>query len=376
MRFLLALVLLFNLVVVSAQIGGNSTYQFLNVPVSSRVGAMGGSALSIRDDDPNLTLNNPSLLTQPMSTSVTMTYLNYFADINYGYVSYVHDFKKWGTFSGGLNYIDYGKFLETDEGGNVFGNFTAAEYAFVLGWGKSIDSLFSVGANLKPIYSNLYEYNSFGLAMDVAATFYNPKSNIGFSLIAKNIGSQITTYVEGAEREPIPFEIQMGVSKKLKYVPIRLMLDVTHLQNWNIAFNDSTYITNTNKKLTPEDKAERNKVSFIDEALRHVIVGTEIIPSRSFSVRFGLNIKRRAELGLDDRAGLAGLSWGLGFRIKKFYFSYGSARYHLAGTSNHFTVTTNIGDFYKTDQLLVQQKPKKVKTPREKKVKPSKSSEE
>jgi len=353
----------------NAQIGGNSTYQFLNVPVSSRVGAMGGSALSIKDDDPNLTLNNPSLLTQPMSSSVTLTYLNYFADINYGYVSYIHDFKKWGTFSGGLNYIDYGKFLETDAGGNEFGNFTAGEYAFVLGWGKSIDSLFSIGANLKPIYSNLYEYHSFGLAMDVAATFYNPKSNVGASIVVRNIGTQLTTYVEGAEREPIPFEIQAGVSKKLKYVPIRLSIDLIQLQNWNLAYNDSTYLTNTNKKLTDEEKAERNQTSIWSEAFRHVVVGTEIIPSKSFSVRFGLNIKRRAELGLDNSAGLAGLSWGLGFRIKKFYFSYGSARYHLAGSSNHFTVTTNIADFYKKDAISVQPREKKEKPVKEMKVK-------
>jgi hypothetical protein len=376
MRLVLVVAFIFIGLFSNAQIGGNSTYQFLNVPVSSRVGAMGGSALSIRDDDPNLTLNNPSLLTQPMSSSVTLTYLNYFADINYGYVSYIHDFKKWGTFSGGLNYIDYGKFLETDAGGNEFGNFTAGEYAFVLGWGKSIDSLFSIGANLKPIYSNLYEYHSFGLAMDLAATYYNPKSNIGASVVVRNIGSQLTTYVEGAEREPIPFEIQAGVSKKLKYVPIRLSIDLVQLQNWNLAYNDSTYLTNTNKKLTDEEKAERNQTSIWSEAFRHVVVGTEIIPSKSFSVRFGLNIKRRAELGLDDRAGLAGLSWGLGFRIKKFYFSYGSARYHLAGSSNHFTVTTNIGDFYRKDVVPVQPKEKREKPVKEKKTKEPKPKKE
>ena len=208
--------------------------------------------------------------------------------------------------------------------------------------------------------------------MDVAATFYNPKSNVGASIVVRNIGSQLTTYVEGAEREPIPFEIQAGVSKKLKYVPIRLSIDLVQLQNWNLAYNDSTYLTNTNKKLTDEEKVERNQTSIWSEAFRHVVVGTEIIPSKSFSVRFGLNIKRRAELGLDDRAGLAGLSWGLGFRIKKFYFSYGSARYHLAGSSNHFTVTTNIGDFYRKDVVPVQPKEKKEKKVKEPKIKKSK----
>ena len=151
---------------------------------------------------------------------------------------------------------------------------------------------------------------------------------------------------------------------------------MVQLQNWNLAFNDSTYLTNTSTKLTDEEKAERNKTSIWSEAFRHVVVGTEIIPSKSFSVRFGLNIKRRAELGLDDRAGLAGFSWGLGFRIKKFYFSYGSARYHLAGSSNHFTVSTNIGDFYKNDAVPVQSKEKKVKPIKEKKVKTPKPSKE
>lgn len=376
MRLLLVIGFILIWLFSNAQNGGRSTYQFLNVPVSSRVGAMGGSALSIRDDDPNLTLNNPSLLTKPMSSSLTLTYLNYFADINYGYVSYIQDFNKPGTFSLGLNYIDYGKFLETDLGGNELGNFTAGEYALVIGWGKSIDSLFSVGANLKPIYSNLYEYHSFGLALDVAATYYNPKSNVGASIVVRNIGSQLTTYVEGAKREPIPFEIQAGVSKKLKYVPIRLSIDLVQLQNWNLAFNDSTYLTNTNTKLTSEEKDELNKTSLLSEAFRHVVIGTELIPSKSFSIRFGFNLKRRSELGLDDHAGLAGISWGLGFRIKKFYFSYGSAKYHLAGSSNHFSVSTNIGDFYKKEAIPVQPKEKKVKSVKEKKVRTKKPKQE
>ncbi|MCL4856633.1 MAG: hypothetical protein KJZ55_05070 [Flavobacteriales bacterium] len=154
-----------------------------------------------------------------------------------------------------------------------------------------------------------------------------------------------------------------------------MSVDLIQLQNWNLAFNDSTFLTNTSTKLSDEEKAERNKTTLLSEVFRHVVVGTEIIPSKSFSVRFGLNIKRRAELGLDDRAGLAGFSWGLGFRIKKFYFSYGSARYHLAGSSNHFTVTTNIGDFYKKDVVPVQQKEKKVKKEKQPKEKKSKIEE-
>lgn len=368
MRKYLVLLLVFSSTFLGAQNGGQSTYEFLNVPVGARVGALGGNVIAVKDDDPNLALNNPSLLNPEMHSIVSLTYLNYFADINYGFVSYTSDFKKLGTFSGGVKYINYGKFKETDSGGNELGEFTAGEYAFVLGWGKQLDSNFSVGANLKPVYSSLYNYYSFGMLMDAAATYYNFKSDFTAALLVKNTGMQVTTYLENGDREPVPFQVQAGFSKKLKYVPLRLSMDLTHLNDWNLSFNDSTYLTNSNANLSDEEKAERNKTGMLSEALRHVVLGAEIIPSKSFNLRFGFNFKRRSELAVDQKPGLVGFSWGVGFRLKRFHISYGSARYHLAGSSNHFTVTTNITQNYR------QAYPKKEKVPKEKREKKQKKS--
>ena len=172
----------------------------------------------------------------------------------------------------------------------------------------------------------------------------------------------------------MPFEVQLGISKKLKHVPLRLSINLNHLQNWNIAYNDSTYLTNTNNQLSSEQKAERNKTSIVGEALRHITLGAEIMPSKSVNLRFGFNFKRRSELALADRSGLVGFSWGLGFRIKKFHISYGSARYHLAGSSNHFTITTNISEYYKNSGVAHVAKPKKVKVPKEQKEKKEKKN--
>ena len=208
MKKLVFVFLLFNALVGFSQIGGTNTYEFLNIPVSARVGGLGGNVIAVYDNDPTLSFSNPSLLNPEMSGMLTLSYLNYFADINHGYVSYVQDFKKFGTFSGGIRYINYGKFVETDEGGNVLGNnFFASEYAFVLGWGKSIDSSFSVGANLKPIYSNMYLYNSFGMALDLSGTYHNTAKGFTAAVVVKNIGSQLKTYVEGGEKEPLPLEV-------------------------------------------------------------------------------------------------------------------------------------------------------------------------
>ena len=360
----------------SAQIGGSNTYEFLNIPISARVAGLGGNIIAVHDNDPTIALGNPSLLNAEMNGMVTFSYLNYFADINHGFVSYVKDFKKAGTFSAGIRYLNYGEFLETDEGGNELGSFTAAEYAFVLGWGKNIDSSFSVGANLKPIYSNLYIYNSVGIAMDFSGTYYNRKKGFTTSLVLKNIGAQLSPYVEGGEKEPIPFEIQAGISKRFKHMPFRLSLDAIQLQNWNLSYNDSIISTNSNEELTDEDKAERNKTSMISEGFRHLVIGGEIVPSKSFMLRFGFNFKRRAELAHDVKPGLVGFSWGVGFRIKKFHISYGSAKYHLAGPSNHFTVTTNLSEYYRKSAVPKPPREKKEKKMKEKKPKKDKKKKD
>ena len=41
-----------------------------------------------------------------------------------------------------------------------------------------------------------------------------------------------------------------------------------------------------------------------------------------------------------------GFSWGIGIRISKFHFSYARSAYHLAGSPNYITLTTNLSDFF------------------------------
>jgi len=342
----------------NGQIGGTNTYEFLNVPISARVAGLGGSVIAVKDNDPTLAISNPSLLNSEMNGMATFSYLNYFADINHGFFSYVKDYKRTGTFSAGIRYLDYGTFIETDAGGNELGSFTAAEYALVLGWGKQIDSNFSVGANFKPIYSSLYLYNSFGIALDFSGTYFNKQKGFTASLIVKNIGTQLSPYVPGGDKEPIPFEVHAGISKKFKHMPFRVSLDLIQLQNWNLSYNDSITQTN-NLDLSEEEKSDRNRTGLLGETLNHMVIGGEFVPSKNFMLRFGYCFKRRTELAHDNKPGLVGFSWGIGFRVKKFHISYGSAKYHLAGPSNYFTVTTNLSEFYKKENISKSRKKEK-----------------
>ena len=130
-----------------AQTGGNTVYNFLNLIPNARIAALGGYAPAVRDHDLNIGLINPALLNKQMHNQLSLNYLNFVSGINYGMVGYGFHTEKLGTFSAGMQYINYGKFIEADETSLQTGTFTGGEYAFNIGWGKKIDSVFTIGAN-------------------------------------------------------------------------------------------------------------------------------------------------------------------------------------------------------------------------------------
>lgn len=327
-----------------AQIGGSSTYRFLNLPNSPRVAALGGNFVAISDNDLASGLGNPSLINEEMHNSLSLNFVDYFADINYGFASYSRTFEKAGSFAASMQYLNYGKFTYADETGILdenAGEFTGNELAFVLGWGRRLDSLFSIGANVKAISSTLESYNSFGMAVDVAGTYY-ARSGFTASLIARNIGRQLTTYTPG-NVEPLPFEIQFGLSKKLSHLPFRYSVLLTNLQKWDLTYVDPA--ENVVDPFTNEVKTKSKVGEFTDKAFRHIVFGGEFVPTRNFSFRIGYNYQRRQEMKVESKRSTVGFSWGFGFRVSKFNFSYARAAYHLAGSPNFLSIAFNLGDF-------------------------------
>ncbi len=323
------------------QIGGNYVYDFLSVPLSPRSSALGGSAIAINDGDITLAYENPALLTAATSGKFAIQYVNYLSDINYGLISYAKDLPKVGSFGIGLQYFNGGEFITSDADGNTFGTFGTSELALNLAYNKSFDSIFSIGAIVKPIYSQLENYKSFGLVMDVGAAYTSADQLFTASILLKNMGAQITKYDE--ESGEVPFDIQVGMATKLAHAPFRFSIVAHHLNIPKLSYQQTNYPEPTNVEQTPE---ETESLSFIQETLNHMIFGVEFVPTKNFFLRGGFNYLRRQELKLDDSPGMAGFSWGFGFRIKKIHLSYSNVRYNQAGISNQFAITTRLSDYF------------------------------
>lgn len=338
---------IFTLTDVNAQIGGSHTYEFLNLTSSARIAGMGGNFLAIKDNDITLALANPSLITPELHNQLAFSFVNYFNGLNYGFITYSRTFNKAGSFVATFQFIDYGKFTETDAAGNVYGTFSASEYALNIGWGRQLSPHFSIGANGKLIYSALESYNSFGIAVDVAGTYTTKEQSFAASLIGRNIGAQIIPYRPG-EYESLPFELQIGLSEKLKHIPLRFSQLLTHLETWDLSSTDPNDPANQTDPITGETKQKSGIGKLADNLMRHIVLGAELTIAKVLSLRIGYNYQRRQELKLYNKAGLAGFSFGVGVRVKMFNLSYTRGSFQAGSPNpNYITLSVNLQEFSK-----------------------------
>lgn len=347
-RYLLLLVLAFLIVTPQsrAQIGGESTYEFLNLPNSARIAALGGNYLAAYDNDITLTLANPSLITEDMHNNLGFSFVDYYTDINYGYAQYARTFNKIGAFVASLQFINYGTFDRADETGQRNGTFNAGEYALNIGWGRKLHPHWTIGANIKGIYSTFEAYNSFGLAVDVSGSYIHEDAGFTASLIARNIGLQLTSYYSG-QTHPLPFELQFGMSQSLKHLPLRFHLLYHNMQKWDLTYSDPLVVAENTDPITGEEKKKSGIADFGDKFMRHIVIGAELNITNFLSLRGGYNYGRRQDNGVAAKMSTVGLSWGIGIRVSKFHFSYARSRYHLAGSPNYITLTLNLQEFTK-----------------------------
>lgn len=316
---------------------GENTYEFLNLPNSAHTGALGGTNVSMTDIDPSLANNNPALLSDTMSNILSVNYINYVSDINFGYATYAKTFDGIGTLALGVQYLDAGEFDGWDELGNPTGNFVARETALSLIWSYNFSKHWSSGLAFKQVFSAFEQYTSYGILFDLGLNY--KWNNFSSGLVLKNVGTQIKTYTDN-NFEPMPFEIQLGFTQKLNHAPFRFSITANHIQ-----MPDLTYKSGLDKYDNPLVSDSDKSPTFGTKVMRHVIAGVEFVPSKNFYIAGGYNFQRRFELGINDKMSTVGFSWGFGIKISKFKINYASAKYHLSGSSNHISISTNLSSF-------------------------------
>ena len=316
-------------VLTNAQVGGEATYQFLNLVSSPRQAALGGKVLTNVDYDVTQGLFNPATINVEMDNQLALNYTSYLGGISYGTASYAYTVdRRTKTFHAGITYVNYGSFDGYDEEGNSTGTFSGNESALSFGYAFQIGySDFYFGANAKLITSKLEQYNSLGVAADFGLLYIDKDLGFHAALAIRNFGTQITTYA--GLREKLPFEVDFGMSQSLENVPIRWHITLENLQEWPIARpNPARTTSDLGGNQTDE------KIGFLGQVMRHAIFGAEIFPEGGFNIRLGYNFRRAEELRIIDQRNFSGLSAGISIKMNKMRFSYTHAKYTSAANSN------------------------------------------
>jgi len=349
------LVLLFLIQIGFAQIGGNYTYQFMNYKVSARLAGLGGSLIAVHDNDPALIMYNPSLIAPKFSTSLVVGAVDYFGHTGYTAATYSQTFNKVGSFAMEVRYAGYGTFVRTDEAGYELGTFSCNDAGLTLGWGRALDSCFSIGANLKLMYSGYESYSSFGMAVDVAGSYYNKNKNISLAVLFKNIGGELKPFVDG-ERNWAPFDIQFAFSQRFKFIPVRYHISLHSLYKWNMCYvgtEDPTYEVDA---MSGKPKYPSKFNQGVNNFFRHINFGLEIIPVKYLTLFVSYNHHQNREMRIIQKKSMAGFAYGFLIDIKSIQFGFSRSHYAVGAVPNYFNFSVNINDLSQLSKANKQKK--------------------
>lgn len=282
-----------------------SAYNFLRLPVSAHAAALGGDNITIIDDDQMLIFSNPALLASVSDKTISLSYMNYMAGTSMAGAAFNRVVKEKASWAASAQYIGYGTMKQTGTDGTQLGEFSAKDIAVAGYLSYMLSERIVGGITAKFVTSYIGNYSSIGMGVDLGLNYYDPDHDWSVSLVGKNLGGQLKAYDD--EYDPMPIDIQLGVSKRFAHTPFRVSATLVDLNHWNYKFTN------------------------------HLVVGIDAALSESIWLGAGYNFRRANEMNIDDADGGgthgAGLSFGAGLNLQRFKLNIAYGKYHVSSTS-------------------------------------------
>jgi len=131
----------------------------------------------------------------------------------------------------------------------------------------------------------------------------------------------------------MPWDIQLGITKKMNHAPLRFSATAMYLNQWKFGYVDESLNT------TVLDD------SFIQTLAKHLVLGVDFIPSNNFWIGVGFNPKVNMDMKLKSGNGLGGFSFGGGLKVSGFEASVSVTRYHPSALALMLSISTSLADF-------------------------------
>ena len=312
-RVVLFTVLLFSVLLVEAQ-ESQTVYNFLRLPVSAHIAALGGDNSTIIEDDATLIFHNPALINNVTDRTMNLNLMTYMEGSTSASASFIRAAGERGSWGVTGQYMGYGTMKETTVNGQQTGEFSAKDIAVGGTFAYALNEKFSGGITARFVASYIGSYNSLGAAVDLGLNYYDDKNELSISAVAKNLGGQLSAYEDDFER--MPLDLQLGITKRLIGSPLRFSASIIRLNDWEYSIG------------------------------KHLVIGADLILSPQFYIAAGYNALRASEMKISEDDGAsahgAGLSIGGGLMLERLKINIAYAKYHVSSSSLLFNLAYNL----------------------------------
>jgi len=327
-------------------VGGTHAMEFLNVANSAHVTALGGLAPAMPTQDVSLAWQNPSMYRPGLHNQLSFNYNMYYADIKAINLQYAYHVPKWNTtFGGGVQSLNYGTFAAADIYGNFMGVVRANDMVVNLSASRSYGERWRYGATLKYAHSILADRTAGALLADVGVTYMDTTNKITIGIVGRNMGVMTKRYNPNNTAEPLPFDLNIGITKELKNLPLKIFVVAHHLYKWDIRYNNPA---DKKKNFFDTDSAVTDDKSyFADKLFRHIKLGAELTLGKRLGIMVAYSHLRRSELSTLEVKGMAGFSFGGSLYLNKLQVHYGRSVMATAGAYNELGINISLDKFFK-----------------------------
>lgn len=318
-------------------LGGSSAYNFLKLPSSPLLTAAGGVNTSYKTNEVGLSANNPALLTTDLHAQLGLSFNSFLAGIKTYSLTGAYQKEKLNTsFGGHIYFVDYGSIPNTDAAGNVSGNFHPVDYVVQVSAARKYLEHWNYGASLKFISSNYQLYKSSAVALDFGVLYSDSSNQLFASVLAKNMGFQVKTYA--GQNEDLPFDLQIGITKRLAKAPFGFSVTAQHLHQFNIVYSDESFNTDNNFS---------SNNNFFNKVFNHIVIASHIYLGNNLEATLGYNHLRRQELNIGSSGnGLNGFSTGVRVKFAKLQVLYARSSYQRNLSYNQLGLTLHLNQLF------------------------------
>lgn len=282
-----------------------TAYNFLRLPVSAHVAALGGDNITLTDDDASFIFHNPALIQFTTDRTLNLNMMSYMQGTVTASASFVRAVGSRATCGVSGRYMDYGKMKEMNDRGEETGTFGARDVAIGGTFSYGLSEYFTGGITAKLAASYMGNYNSLAALVDLGINYYHADSEWSLSVVARNLGGQLKAFEDEFERMPV--DLQLGISKRLIGSPLRLSATLVRLNDWEYGIG------------------------------KHFVLGGELLLGQQFYIGAGYHAMRASEMkisdGEEESVHGAGLSIGGGMSLERLKLHVSYAKYHVSASS-------------------------------------------